>query len=399
MAFRLKGLIALVLVITFVFMTLSLLLSQENPGVGEPRGAATERQVHFEEADEDSRVLSVVRIKSDDSAPEADIHSTRPHTQSADAIPTALAVSSTSSDIPAHPLTQEEKTFEVLSRPQQTQIYEQELRDSSHSMVYPDDGFRLLIGVMSPSWASDRRQIIRNAYRRFPKDLPVDVIFVQGDTAGENDRNRDNVRDSYRTALKWENDSNHDIMFLECTENYEEGKTYEYLKKVGLDFNKRYTHVMKTDDDSFVNIPGTLITRRCLTLALWQVIYEHGKNKGFYWGTTYQDGRWPAEMWGSGYVLSMDLVEWIAHSDVPLTNLVGWEDLRVFEWLIDGGVDYHRFINITAFGGYPWPELGDWEYKQENEIRPFERWTLVTHPLKEDFMWIETADWYLNLQW
>ena len=104
-------------------------------------------------------------------------------------------------------------------------------------------------------------------------------------------------------------------------------------------------------------------------------------------------------MWGSGYILGMDLVKWISESEIPPRDQVGYEDLKVLEWMIEGNVDYHRFINITAFAGYPWPELGDYEYKQENEVRAFDRWTLVTHPLKEDFMWIETATWYLGLEW
>lgn len=95
----------------------------------------------------------------------------------------------------------------------------------------------------------------------------------------------------------------------------------------------------------------------------------------------------------------MDLVKWIATSEIPVHNTVGLEDLKVVEWLIDGGLDDHKVINHTAFAGYPWPELGDGTYNQENEIRPFDRWTLVTHPLKEDFMWIETAEYYLSLEW
>lgn len=62
---------------------------------------------------------------------------------------------------------------------------------------------------------------------------------------------------TFHTALQWENDTFHDILHVGCKENLVEGKTYEYFKKVGLEFSSRYTHVMKTDDDSFVNIPGT----------------------------------------------------------------------------------------------------------------------------------------------
>jgi len=104
-------------------------------------------------------------------------------------------------------------------------------------------------------------------------------------------------------------------------------------------------------------------------------------------------------MWGSGYILGMDLVKWISTSEIPIGNVVGCEDLQVTEWLIDGRLDDNMVVNNTAFAGYPWPELGDDQYKQENEIRPFDRWTLVTHPLKEDFMWTDTAEYYLSLEW
>ena len=130
-----------------------------------------------------------------------------------------------------------------------------------------------------------------------------------------------------------------------------------------------------------------------------EVLKLHKDEKHFYWGTTWTDGRWPLEFWGAGYILGMDLVKWISTSEIPVNNTFGFEDLQVVEWLVDGGLDDHQVINRTAFAGYPWPELGDNEYKQENEIRPFDRWTLVTHPLKEDFMWIETAEYYLSLEW
>jgi hypothetical protein len=130
------------------------------------------------------------------------------------------------------------------------------LAPASHHLSFDPD-FRLLIGVMSPSWSSARRQIIRDAYLQFPKNIPVDVVFVQADTESNNDKNYDRVRDMYQRALRWENNTCHDLMHLNCTENLEEGKTYEYLKKVGREFSTKYTHVMKTDDDSFINIPGT----------------------------------------------------------------------------------------------------------------------------------------------
>jgi hypothetical protein len=131
------------------------------------------------------------------------------------------------------------------------------------------------------------------------------------------------------------------------------------------------------------------------------VIQANKDRKRLYWGTNTNDpSRIDArEMWGSGYVLGMDLVQWIATSDIPPNDLWGTEDWKVYQWLLAGNVTDGFVYNVTAFAGYPWPELGDDVRSQENEVRPFDRWSLVTHPLKEDFMWVETAEYYLGLEW
>jgi hypothetical protein len=120
-----------------------------------------------------------------------------------------------------------------------------------------------------------------------------------------------------------------------------------------------------------------------------------------YWGTTYtEEDTWRArELWGSGYVLTMDLVHWIATSKIPLQKVNGLEDLCTYNWLVQGNLVDNMIINRTAFAGYPWPELGEKMYKEENGNGPFQRWNLVTHPLKEDFMFVDTADFYVNLEW
>ena len=150
--------------------------------------------------------------------------------------------------VPKNSHTESLTFFDSVSTPSQSQ--------ATPAPILINDDIRLLIGVMSPFTSSHRRQIIRNAYRQFPKDLPVDVWFVAGDVYHKNEYNRDKVLQMQSNATRWENNTYHDIMKLPCLENLEDGKTYEYLKKVGLEFSDKYTHVMKTDDDSFVNIPG-----------------------------------------------------------------------------------------------------------------------------------------------
>lgn len=372
MAIRVKGIVALILCLTFIFLTINAFLPRE-------------QESHFSVVQGEEGSLD--DFKADD-------------------LPTGgrnglLSFMNHPDEQAPGPATSE---WDVDPRIQSTQHSTYEIVNESSSehpnSTSRNDDFRLLIGVMSPQWSSSRRYFIRHAYAQFPQNLPVDVVFVQGDAPTWNPINADKVAAAHRTQMLWENNTYHDIMHLDCEENLEEGKTYEYFKKVGLEFSHKYTHVMKTDDDSFVNIPGiSNFANLSLISALVQVIQEHKDEEHFYWGTTYKDVSWPSEMWGSGYILSMDIVKWISTSEIPISNQVGLEDLQVMEWIVDGRFDDHFVINSTAFAGYPWPEIGDRESKLENEIRPFERWTLVTHPLKEDFMWIDTAEYYLSLEW
>ena len=131
-----------------------------------------------------------------------------------------------------------------------------------------DPEFRILIGVMSPYWASWRRQIVRNAYKRLSKTLPVDIVFVEGDLTVSN-KNADRIRQMQRTVIDWENSTYGDIIHLDCDENMNKGKTYDFLKKVGQEFGHKYTHLLKTDDDAFINIPGlmTLVRSDCSARA------------------------------------------------------------------------------------------------------------------------------------
>jgi len=141
-----------------------------------------------------------------------------------------------------------------------------------------------------------------------------------------------------------------------------------------------------------------------------EVIKNQKRQDHLYWGTTYRSpeevtwgrkdkfGR--TELWGSGYVLSMDLVEWIATSPIPAKNLRGLpEDWEVFEWLMEGKLDDNYVVNRTAFSEYPYPELADVEYDLWNAVRPYGKWIVVTHPLKYEWMFVEVAEYYLGLKW
>ena len=243
MAVRVKALIAVILSTAFVFLTLSAFLPTKDHSSNFEFVISSsndkESAITGFKADKlpTGEILSFVGLNNHVHGP-APFSSPPPASPGSDWDP--LAQSIQDQKIPASKENMHHATYEIL--------------DESHSR---SDDFRLLIGVMTPYWSSSRRHIIRNAYNRFHSDLPVDVFFVQGDPNSWNERNEDKVWSTFHTGMEWENQTFHDILHVSCEENFEEGKTYEYFKKVGREFSNKYTHVMKTDDDSFVNIPGT----------------------------------------------------------------------------------------------------------------------------------------------
>ena len=134
--------------------------------------------------------------------------------------------------------------------------------DRNHSAAvinhtYPhNNDFRLLIGVMSPFTSVARRYMIRGAYNQFP-ELPVDVVFVQANVPTPNHLNAQRILAGQRNITSWENSTSGDIVHLDCEYNKKDGISYEFFRKVGLEFGNKYTHVMKTTRSTFINIPGT----------------------------------------------------------------------------------------------------------------------------------------------
>ena len=94
--------------------------------------------------------------------------------------------------------------------------------------------------------------------------------------------------------------------------------------------------------------------------ALVEILRTQKNQSHFYWGTTWRG--WAGttwrepngvhqEMWGSGYILSWDLVSWISTSPIPPANPDGFEDYQVCEWLIEGTPHYphlHRLSPINS---------------------------------------------------
>jgi hypothetical protein len=101
---------------------------------------------------------------------------------------------------------------------------------------------------------------------------------------------------------------------------------------------EQYDYVMKTDDDTYLrlnNLADTLnrLPRESLYFGLMSPCF--GTKAEHY-------------MSGMGYVVSWDLVEWIAKSDVARTHDTGPEDLITGKWFRDGGKAVHMYDATPA---------------------------------------------------
>lgn len=257
MTVRVRSLVFLLVLGTFIFITVSSLWPQSDGDSALTRGLRSSRE-YFNSA---SPLSGNEKVFSNDMDSESPLSvATSPATPPTHQDPLSDEPVSSTTEEYGHghvvaDLTESRQTTQHSAHPAKPSVPSKPT-DSK-------DDIRLLIGVMSPFWASSRRQMIRNAYRQFPKDLPVDVVFVQGNLTSSNEKNQEKVQAMQQTAMTWENNTSHDLMHVNCVENLEYGKTYEYLKKAGDEFGNVYTHVMKTDDDSFVNIPGLFMREVC----------------------------------------------------------------------------------------------------------------------------------------
>ncbi|CAI0419098.1 unnamed protein product [Linum tenue] len=91
-------------------------------------------------------------------------------------------------------------------------------------------------------------------------------------------------------------------------------------------------------------------------------------------------------MSGMGYLLSWDLVEWIASSRIPANDTVGPEDKLVGKWLNIGGKAKNRVSNKTAMYDYPGTNG-----RCSHELIPE---TIAVHRLKSWDQWFHVLEFF-----
>jgi hypothetical protein len=274
--------------------------------------------------------------------------------------------------------------------------------------------WKLLIGAMSVAGDYERRRTIRSTWiygasaARGPKEIrgmakPAVVFFVIGIKA---DKDNKPLTDEAMCHLKAEQDKYGDLILLNIKENMNLGKTNDWFQLAYRKFSAEY--VMKADTDAFLNIPSLLnelsFLPSCRLYFGFPCEHPPGDNnresphKGL--GLEYGSFEIPAGtgggilgvqaagwMCGMGFVLSWDLVEFLATDEIVARDSSRYasyagEDIQMGLWLTVGGIDlnfagdYFKFMdysdNPRSHDAYHHEMLDD---------------TVLIHEIKQEAQW------------
>ncbi|RWR90515.1 hydroxyproline O-galactosyltransferase GALT3-like protein [Cinnamomum micranthum f. kanehirae] len=200
---------------------------------------------------------------------------------------------------------------------------------------HPPPEFTLLIGILSRADNYLHRHFLRLIYGiQHSPIAQIDVKFVFCNL----------TKAEQRILIALEIIRYNDIIILNCSENMNNGKTYTYFSSLPHILSGHYDYVMKADDDTFIRLVELASSLRPLPRS--DLYY------GFVIPCASQDP-FVEYMSGMGFLLSWDLVEWIAASDIPAKNREGPEDKVVGSWLRMGKKGKNRFSNKPAMYDYP----------------------------------------------
>nr|GEU31988.1 beta-1,3-galactosyltransferase pvg3-like [Tanacetum cinerariifolium] len=228
--------------------------------------------------------------------------------------------------------------------------------------------FSLLIGILTRADNYDHRHFLRLIYGIQSSPLAqIDVKFVFCNLA----------KQEQRVLISLEILRFNDIIILNCSENMNNGKTYTYFSSLPHILSQSYDYVMKADDDVFLRLMPLVSSLQPLPrsdLYYGFVIPCQSMNP------------FVSYMSGMGYILSWDLVEWIANSDIPRNNTIGPEDKLVGRWLDRGRKARNRFSNKPAMYDYP-----GMNGRCSHELIPD---TIAVHRLKRWDQWLAVIRYF-----
>uniref|UniRef100_A0A0E0PUJ8 Hexosyltransferase n=1 Tax=Oryza rufipogon TaxID=4529 RepID=A0A0E0PUJ8_ORYRU len=236
----------------------------------------------------------------------------------------------------------------------------------------------ILVGVHTMAKKHSRRHLVRMAYAvqqtaALRGAARVDVRFALCARP---------MPQEHRAFVALEARAYGDVMLIDCDESPDKGKTYDYFAGLpamlssgggggGGGEGRPYDYVMKVDDDTYLRLDELAETLR------------RAPREDMYYGAglPFLDKESPPFMLGMGYVLSWDLVEWIAGSDMAKALAIGAEDVTTGTWLNMGNKAKNR-VNI-------FPRMYDFKgVKPEDFLED----TIGVHQLKQDLRWAQTLE-------
>ncbi|XP_006649108.2 beta-1,3-galactosyltransferase 6-like [Oryza brachyantha] len=237
-----------------------------------------------------------------------------------------------------------------------------------------DVDFRVFFGVVTRADFYERRALLRMAYalQPRPRRAVIDVRFVMC--------RLDKEEDAVLVAL--EIITHGDILVLNCTENMNDGKTYEYFSSLPRLFaGEPYDYAGKIDDDTYYRLEALADTLR-------------GKARRDMWHGFLNPCHVSPErqyMSGMGYIVSWDVAEWIAASPELREDHEGHEDKAFGRWLRRGG----RGKNVYGEEPRMYDYLDREMYADVNcfrhELVPD---TVAVHKLKDRLKWARTLRFF-----
>ncbi|KAJ1687457.1 hypothetical protein LUZ63_018847 [Rhynchospora breviuscula] len=245
-----------------------------------------------------------------------------------------------------------------------------------------DAKLNIFFGILTMPQLHERRHLVRSVYAVQTHNLStakVDVRFIFCNYS---------IQEDVKMFLALEIMLYGDIVLLDCVENMNNGKTYTFFSSLPSLFGnghdqRPYDYVVKADDDAYFRLDN---------LALF---LKDKPREDLYYGMEmfcdYVNGICGAHntfMAGFGYVLSWDLVEWIAESDIARNNKTGLEDMMLVEWLNTGGKGKNRYDGVPAMYDYK----GNLPEKRDRH--DFIPETIAVHQLKANAQWARTLEYF-----
>lgn len=249
-------------------------------------------------------------------------------------------------------------------------------------LATPAVDLRVLLGVLTVPSSYERRALLRLAYKLQPPPTGavVDVRFVFCNVAKEEDA----------VLVAMEIIAYDDILVLNCTENMNDGKTFDFFSavpKLFADKDPPYDYVGKADDDTYYRMSALADALRSKPRR------RHDVYHGFLWPCDLES---PNPEWqfmvGWGYVVSWDVAAWISETEELRGAAKGAEDMTFSRWLRRGGK------GKNMYGEKPsrmYDYLNDgWGEKAACFRHNFTADTVAVHKLKDRRQWARALKFF-----